>query len=93
MFLLLFSGSEWDFVILSTVRSLPRIEIEAKPTYGWKKRRLGFTADEHLMNVALTRARRGLIIIGGLIHKPNTQHTPTPRHTKSNNVRRFVKWK
>jgi superfamily I DNA and/or RNA helicase len=58
------AGSEWDYVILSTVRSLPRSEIETKPTTGWMRRNLGFITDENQINVALTRARRGLIIIG-----------------------------
>ncbi|XP_064619080.1 3'-5' exoribonuclease HELZ2-like [Lineus longissimus] len=57
-------GSEWDYVILSTVRSLPRSEIEKKPTTGWMRRKLGFITDQNQINVALTRARRGLIIIG-----------------------------
>ncbi len=61
-----YSGSEWDFVILSTVRSLPRVEIEEKPNIGWRKKFLGFITDENQMNVALTRAKHGLIIVGKL---------------------------
>ncbi|XP_022079225.1 LOW QUALITY PROTEIN: helicase with zinc finger domain 2-like [Acanthaster planci] len=57
-------GSEWDYVIMSTVRSLSRIEIKEKPSVGWKQKNLGFIIDENQMNVALTRARRGLIIVG-----------------------------
>ena len=57
-------GSEWDYVILSTVRSLSRVETEKNPTYGWRKKHLGFIVDENQMNVALTRARKGLIIVG-----------------------------
>ena len=49
---------------MSTVRSLPRIEIEDKPSTGWKLRHLGFIMDENQMNVALTRAKRGLILVG-----------------------------
>ena len=49
---------------MSTVRSLPRIEIEDKASTGWKLRHLGFIMDENQMNVALTRARRGLILVG-----------------------------
>ena len=60
------TGSEWDFVIMSTVRSLPRVEIEERPNTGWRKRKLGFITDEHQMNVALTRAKHGLIIVGML---------------------------
>lgn len=57
-------GGEWDYVIFSTVRSLPDYKIEKNPTYGWCKHNLGFITDENQVNVALTRARKGLIIIG-----------------------------
>ena len=57
-------GSEWDYVILSTVRSLSQVETEKNPTIGWRKKHLGFIVDENQMNVALTRARKGLIIVG-----------------------------
>ena len=57
-------GGEWDFVIFSTVRSLPRYRIENVPTRGWQKESLGFIKDENQTNVALTRAREGLIIVG-----------------------------
>ncbi|XP_062574962.1 LOW QUALITY PROTEIN: helicase with zinc finger domain 2-like [Saccostrea cucullata] len=57
-------GGEWDYVIFSTARSLPDYRIEQYPTLGWCKQNLGFITDEHQINVALTRARRGLIIIG-----------------------------
>ncbi|XP_061168179.1 helicase with zinc finger domain 2-like [Saccostrea echinata] len=57
-------GGEWDYVIFSTARSLPDYRIEKQPTLGWCKQNLGFITDKHQINVALTRARRGLIIIG-----------------------------
>ncbi|XP_062574957.1 helicase with zinc finger domain 2-like isoform X1 [Saccostrea cucullata] len=57
-------GGEWDYVIFSTVRSLPDYRIEPNPTLGWCKQNLGFITDQHQINVALTRARKGLIIIG-----------------------------
>ncbi|XP_038074345.1 uncharacterized protein LOC119742480 isoform X2 [Patiria miniata] len=57
-------GGERDYVVFSTVRSLPRQEIEEKPTLGWKSRNLGFIMDDNQINVALTRARKGLIIVG-----------------------------
>jgi len=43
-------GNEWDYVILSTVRSSPG--------------HLGALEDEHLLDVALTRARHGMIVLG-----------------------------
>ncbi|XP_077997754.1 3'-5' exoribonuclease HELZ2-like [Glandiceps talaboti] len=57
-------GSEWDYVIFSTVRSLPGIEIEERPSQGWLRSNLGFITDEHQINVAITRAKHGLIIVG-----------------------------
>ncbi|CAG2233752.1 unnamed protein product [Mytilus edulis] len=57
-------GGEWDYVVISLVRSLPDYRIEPKPTLGWCKQNLGFITDEHQTNVALTRARKGLIVIG-----------------------------
>ncbi|PAA81272.1 hypothetical protein BOX15_Mlig017669g2 [Macrostomum lignano] len=57
-------GSEFDYVILSLVRSLPEYEIPKCPLPGWENKYLGFITDENQINVALTRARRGLIIIG-----------------------------
>ncbi|KAK3609924.1 hypothetical protein CHS0354_036694 [Potamilus streckersoni] len=59
-------GGEWDYVIFSTVRSLPAHLIEKTPTLGWCKENLGFITDRHQINVALTRARNGIIIIGNM---------------------------
>ncbi|KAK3600373.1 hypothetical protein CHS0354_015990 [Potamilus streckersoni] len=57
-------GGEWDYVIFSMVRSLPEYMIERNPTLGWCKQNLGFITDHHQINVALTRARKGIVIIG-----------------------------
>ncbi|XP_053394348.1 helicase with zinc finger domain 2-like [Mercenaria mercenaria] len=57
-------GGEWDYVIFSTVRSLPDYKIEKNPTIGWCQHNLGFITDKNQVNVAITRARKGLIIIG-----------------------------
>jgi len=57
-------GDEWDYVILSTVRSLPEYEIDRQPSEGWCYANMGFICDPHQINVALTRARMGLIIVG-----------------------------
>ena len=62
--ILLLLGSEKNYVILSLVRSLPKREIERNPSRSWLKEKLGFITDEHQINVALTRAKRGLCIIG-----------------------------
>ncbi|KAK3609926.1 hypothetical protein CHS0354_036695 [Potamilus streckersoni] len=57
-------GGEWDYVLFSTVRSLPEYMIEHNPTLGWCKQNLGFITDHHQINVALTRARKGIVIVG-----------------------------
>ncbi|XP_070195168.1 3'-5' exoribonuclease HELZ2-like isoform X1 [Littorina saxatilis] len=59
-------GGEWDYVILSTVRSIPSYMIEPNPTHGWCRQNLGFITDRNQVNVALTRARRGLFIVGNV---------------------------
>lgn len=60
----LFAGKEWKYVILSTVRSLSLSEIDHDPPKQWLSDHLGIVADPHQVNVALTRAKCGLIIIG-----------------------------
>ena len=62
-------GSECDFVIISLVRSLPNSLIDHEPDGGWLRENLGFVTDEHQINVALTRAKRGLCIIGKISQK------------------------
>uniref|UniRef100_F6XFV9 DNA2/NAM7 helicase-like C-terminal domain-containing protein n=4 Tax=Ciona intestinalis TaxID=7719 RepID=F6XFV9_CIOIN len=57
-------GGERDYVILSTVRSLKSHSIEENPGLHWLRINLGFVADAHQINVAITRARRGLCIVG-----------------------------
>ncbi|NXF53866.1 HELZ2 Helicase, partial [Oceanites oceanicus] len=57
-------GSEWRYVILSTVRSCPRSEIDRKPTKSWQKKYLGFVTDPNQINVGITRAKEGLCILG-----------------------------
>uniref|UniRef100_A0A673G372 DNA2/NAM7 helicase-like C-terminal domain-containing protein n=1 Tax=Sinocyclocheilus rhinocerous TaxID=307959 RepID=A0A673G372_9TELE len=53
-------GSEWKYVIMSTVRSCPKSDIEAQPTKSWIINRLGFIMDPHQVNVGITRAQEGL---------------------------------
>ena len=54
-------------MIISTVRSLPDCDIDPKPTDRWRKKYLGFISDANQVNVALTRAKRALFIIGKYI--------------------------
>ena len=49
---------------MSLVRSLKKEEIDPEPSLSWLGEHLGFLRDEHQMNVGLTRARKGLCIIG-----------------------------
>ncbi|KAK5620439.1 hypothetical protein CRENBAI_024152 [Crenichthys baileyi] len=57
-------GSEWRYVIFSTVCSVPRTEIEKEPDGAWMSKHVGFVGDPHQINVAITRAKEGLCIIG-----------------------------
>ncbi|KAM7006817.1 3'-5' exoribonuclease HELZ2-like [Tautogolabrus adspersus] len=57
-------GSEWRYVIISTVCSLPSEEIESEPDGAWLSKHLGFVGYPNQINVAITRAKEGLCIIG-----------------------------
>ena len=50
-------------MILTVVRS-PEEHIPDHPSHTWVNENMGFVTDEHLMNVAITRAREALCIIG-----------------------------
>lgn len=70
-------GSEWRYVILSTVCSLPNEEIEKQPERSWLSKHLGFVGDPNQINVAITRAKEGLCIIGDqelLMCSPTWRH-------------------
>ncbi|XP_048877851.1 helicase with zinc finger domain 2 [Brienomyrus brachyistius] len=57
-------GSEWRYVIMSTVCSCPQSEIETEPTRSWIVQKLGFVMDPNQLNVGITRAQEGLCILG-----------------------------
>ncbi|XP_053171368.1 helicase with zinc finger domain 2-like [Scomber japonicus] len=57
-------GSEWRYVILSTVCSLPSEEIQREPNGPWLSKHIGFVGDPNQINVGITRAKEGLCIIG-----------------------------
>ena len=64
-------GGEFDFVIFSTVRSMPHYAIEnraaVQPDRQWIRDHLGFITDQHQICVGITRAKHGLVIVGELI--------------------------
>uniref|UniRef100_A0A8C5MKQ9 Helicase with zinc finger 2 n=1 Tax=Leptobrachium leishanense TaxID=445787 RepID=A0A8C5MKQ9_9ANUR len=57
-------GSEWRYVIFSTVRTMPENEVDKRPTISWTRRHLGFLSDPNQINVALTRPKEGLCVLG-----------------------------
>lgn len=57
-------GDQWNYVILSTVRSVESDTVDGTPSTSWGNTQLGSVADPHQINVALTRSRLGLFIIG-----------------------------
>ncbi|CAJ1050780.1 helicase with zinc finger domain 2 [Xyrichtys novacula] len=57
-------GSEWRYVIISTVCSLPSKDIPREQDGAWLSKNLGFVGDPNQINVAITRAKEGLCIIG-----------------------------
>lgn len=57
-------GSEWRYVIISTVCSLRSDQIEEEPDGAFLSKHLGFVGDANQINVAITRAKEGLCIIG-----------------------------
>ena len=63
-----YTGSEFDFVIFSTVRSMPRHTIRnraaVQPDRTWIRDHLGFITDRHQICVGITRAKHGLVIVG-----------------------------
>ncbi|XP_058486886.1 helicase with zinc finger domain 2-like [Solea solea] len=61
-------GSEWRYVILSTVCSLSSEEIKSRPRDDrtWLSKHVGFVGDANQINVGITRAKEGLCIIGNL---------------------------
>lgn len=57
-------GDEWDYVIFSTVRSCAEAEIENGPSVTWIRQHLGSVTDERQVTVAITRSKKGLIVLG-----------------------------
>ncbi|KAJ7999579.1 hypothetical protein DPEC_G00195880 [Dallia pectoralis] len=81
-------GSEWHYILLSTVCSLPSEEIEIEPDRAWQSKHLGFVADPNQINVAITRAKVGLCIVGNqeLLSRSNTWRRLLEDYTARNCV-------
>jgi hypothetical protein len=58
------TGKEFDYVILCTVRTVANPSIERYPDKKWKLSKLGQLVDKAIVTTALTRAKKGLIIVG-----------------------------
>ena len=65
-------GSEFDFVIFSTVRSMShhiiRNRAAVQANRMWIRDHLGFITDRHQICVGITRAKHGLVIVGECDH-------------------------
>ncbi len=67
----LIAGDEYGFVILSMVRSKPKAEMQhfhhLCHDRKWQYENLGFVTDRHQINVAITRSKYGLVIVGKIM--------------------------
>ncbi|XP_076803598.1 3'-5' exoribonuclease HELZ2-like isoform X2 [Clavelina lepadiformis] len=73
-------GSEADYILLSMVRSNQMLPLEEDPETAWVFRNIGFVSDDHQINVAITRARLALRIVGNkdlLCKHPTWKHLVT----------------
>lgn len=61
---IIIAGSEFDYIILSTVYSIPTVCIEKFATREWLNKKLGQLCQHRLIITALTRAKKGLFIVG-----------------------------
>ena len=57
-------GKAFDYVLLTTVRWCPASKIDRVPSIPWKRRRLGDLLEKGFVTMAMTRARKGLVIVG-----------------------------
>ncbi|XP_076803604.1 3'-5' exoribonuclease HELZ2-like [Clavelina lepadiformis] len=78
-------GSEAKHVILSTVRSNSALPREELPHNSWLYKNLGFVSDDHQINVAITRARDSLRIVGNrhLLSKHKTWRNLVAHYTEA----------
>jgi len=59
-----YQGSECDVIVISCVRSVRENEEEVEGKVNGRKISIGFLADEQRLNVALTRAKYALYVVG-----------------------------
>ena len=60
------AGKAFDYVLLSTVRWYPASKIDRVPSIPWKKKHIGNLLEKGYVTMAMTRAKKGLIIVGKL---------------------------
>lgn len=58
-------------MILSTVRALPDTGVQRPPTSKWTRDHLGLLANPKVVNLALTRVKTALFVIGKLCTASN----------------------
>lgn len=66
-FLLILLGAEWEYIILSCVRSRQYEGESSQDARSCMQHSFGLIKDRRCLNVALTRARSGLIILGTIV--------------------------
>ena len=59
-----FAGKSYDYVILSTVRWYPASMVDKSPSSRWMRDHLGDLAEKGYVTMAMTRAKKGLVIVG-----------------------------
>ncbi|XP_076803605.1 3'-5' exoribonuclease HELZ2-like isoform X1 [Clavelina lepadiformis] len=81
-------GSEANHVILSTVRSNSALPREKNPERPWLYKNLGFVSDDHQVNVAITRAKLSLKVVGNkhLLSKHKTWRNLVAHYTEAGSV-------
>jgi len=57
-------STDTDRATEATEATMPTSALNPETAKAWNNKNLGIIADKHQINVAITRARKGLVIIG-----------------------------